>query len=156
MALPFFKVKKKIVYNTIMEKSCLNCHFFCKQSTSQKEDINPPQISLSEAEREHLGSFPKVIDSNGYSFSANSLMCSIGNWSMNPGPLFSTTNQSTFMKNRDRCSSFIPHRPGVELLEVVKPTYSALREKFPYIRVALLIVMVIPFLMAGIAVAFLR
>jgi len=139
-----------------MEKSCLNCHFFCKQSTSQKEDINPPKISLSESEREHLGSFPKIIDSNGYIFSANSLMCSIGNWSMNPGPLFSTTNQSTFMKNRIRCSSFRPHRPGMERLEVAKHTNSRLREKYPYIRLALLIVMVIPFLMAGFAVAFLR
>lgn len=139
-----------------MEKSCLNCHFFCKQSTSQKEDINPPKISLSEAEREHLGSFPKVIDSNGYSFSADSLMCSVGNWSMNPGPLFSTTNQSTFMKNRDRCPSFIPHRPDVELLEVARLTESELREKFPFSRVALLIAMVIPFLMAGFAAAFLR
>ena len=139
-----------------MEKSCLNCHFFCKQSTSQKEDINPPKISLSESEREHLGSFPKIIDSNGYIFSANSLMCSIGNWSMNPGPLFSTTNQSTFMKNRNRCSSFIPHRPGMERLEVAKHTNSRLSEKYPYIRLALLIVMVIPFLMAGFAVAFLR
>jgi hypothetical protein len=139
-----------------MEKSCLNCHFFCKQSTSQKKDINPPKISLSEAEREHLGSFPKAIDSNGFVFSANSLMCSIGNWSMNPGPLFYTTNQSTFMKNRDRCSSFIPHRPGMELLEVAKFTNSELREKFPYITVALLIFMVFPILMAGFAVAFLR
>lgn len=139
-----------------MGKSCLNCHFFCKQSTSQKKDINTSKISLSESEREHLGSFPIAIDSNGFIFSANSLRCSIGNWSMNPGPLFSTTNQSTFMKNRDRCSSFIPHRPGMELREVAKFTTSKRRETFPYIRVALLIVMVFPILMAGFAVAFLR
>ena len=139
-----------------MEKSCLNCHFFCKQNIFQEKDINSIKISLSEAEREHLGSFPKVIDSNGFIFSANSLMCSTGNWSMNPGPLFSITNQSTFMKNRDRCSSFIPHRPGMELLEVAKYTNSKPWEKFPYISVALLIIMSFPILIAGFAVAFLR
>jgi hypothetical protein len=139
-----------------MEKNCLNCHFFCKQSTSQKKDINSPKISLSKAEREHLTSFPKAIDSNGFNLSANSLMCYIGNWSMNPGPLFSTTNQSTFMRKRDRCSSFIPHRPGMELLAGAKFIDSKLTTKFSYIRVALLIVMVFPILIAGFAVALLR
>jgi hypothetical protein len=60
------------------------------------------------------------------------------------------------MRNRDRCSSFIPHRPGMELLAGAKFIDSKLTTKFSYIRVALLIVMVFPILMAGFAVALLR
>lgn len=99
-----------------MEKSCLHCHFFCKQSSASRKDMSSPIISLSEKEREHLDSNPSAIDNYGTNIPTNSLLCYMGNWSKNPGSLFSLMDKTTLSRDRENCCYFMPHRPDMVLL----------------------------------------
>lgn len=90
-----------------MERTCINCHFFCKEHRPEHGE-GAFKLSLNEEERKRFEADPVGFDRGWYALS-----CYMGVWDEGVSPVSATEDDVLFSQDRGHSCFFFPNRTSM-------------------------------------------